>query len=149
MARRTFFSFHHERDNWRVSQVRNSWVAKPDRESAGFWDAAEWEAVRLKTELEITKWIDRQLEGTSVTVVLIGAETANRKYVQYELRRSMVRGNGVLGIRIHNIKDVNGMTDVAGVNPLPKEFPIYDWVLDHGRDNIGEWIEKAAKAALR
>lgn len=37
MARRTFFSFHHGRDSWRVGQVRNSWVVGKDREAAGFW----------------------------------------------------------------------------------------------------------------
>ena len=78
MARRAFFSFHHGRDSWRIGQVRNCWVTKPDRESAGFWDAAEWEEVKLKTPEVIRKWIDKQLEGTSVTVVLIGAETSTR-----------------------------------------------------------------------
>jgi len=31
MARRVFFSFHHERDVWRANVVRHSWVTKPDR----------------------------------------------------------------------------------------------------------------------
>jgi len=47
MARRTFFSFHYERDAWRAGQVRNSWVTQ-DREAAGFWDAAGWEEVKRK-----------------------------------------------------------------------------------------------------
>jgi len=34
MARKVFFSFHYERDIWRASIVRNSWVTKPDREAA-------------------------------------------------------------------------------------------------------------------
>ena len=74
MARRVFFSFHYERDIWLASQVRNSWVTKPDREAAEFWDAASWEEVKKKGEEAIKRWIDKQLEGTSVTVVLIGAE---------------------------------------------------------------------------
>ena len=39
MARKTFFSFHFERDI-SASQVRNSWVTEKDREDAGFWDKA-------------------------------------------------------------------------------------------------------------
>lgn len=148
MTRRAFFSFHHGRDNWRVGQVRNSWVTK-DRETAGFWDAAEWEEVKLKTPLEIKKWIDKQLTGTSVTVVLIGAETSQRTYVKYEIERSIERGNGLIGIYIHNMKDVNSNTDTKGSNPLPAGFATYDWINDNGRDNIGAWIEKAAKAAGR
>lgn len=46
MARKVFFSFHYERDVWRAAQVRNSWVTKPDRETAGFWDSASWEEVK-------------------------------------------------------------------------------------------------------
>jgi hypothetical protein len=88
MATRVFFSFHYERDIWRASQIRNSWVTKPDREAAGFWDAAAWEEVKKKGEEAIKRWIDKQLGGTSVTVVFIGAETSERKYVQYEINQS-------------------------------------------------------------
>jgi hypothetical protein len=161
MARRTFFSFHYERDVWRAGQVRNCWVTKPDRESAGFWDAAAWEEVKRKGEDAIHRWIDNQLNGTSVTVVLIGAETAERKYVGYEIQQSHKKGNGMLGIYIHNMKDSNGRTDIRGANPfanwsipqngrkvlLSEIYPTYDWVNDNGRDNIGGWIETAAKRA--
>ena len=36
----------------------------------------------------VKDWIDRQLKNTSVTVVLIGSETSNRPYVQYEIKKS-------------------------------------------------------------
>ncbi|MDR7298178.1 hypothetical protein J2X16_003527 [Pelomonas aquatica] len=148
MARRTFFSFHHVRDNWRVGQVRNCWVTQ-QREAAGFWDAAEWEKVKLQTPEKIREWIDKQLVGTSVTVVLIGHETSTRPYVKYEIEQSIARGNGLLGIFIHNMKDVEGKTDLKGTNPLPAGYKTYDWVNDDGRSNIGDWIEAAAKAANR
>lgn len=50
MARRVFFSFHYERDVWRASVVRQSWRTKPDRESAGFFDAGLWEEAKQKGE---------------------------------------------------------------------------------------------------
>ena len=160
MARRAFFSFHYERDAWRAGQVRNSWVTK-DRESAGFWDAAAWEEVKKKTDAEIERWIGKQLEGTSVTVVLIGAETSGRTYVGYEIKQSNDKGNGMLGIYIHNLRDVNKKTDTKGTNPLNnwqikrdgKEvllsdiYPTYDWVNDDGYNKLGDWIEAAAKKA--
>ncbi|MCX7610735.1 MAG: TIR domain-containing protein [Ignavibacterium sp.] len=159
MARRVFFSFHYERDVWRASQVRNSWVTKPDRESAGFWDAVEWEEVKKKGDEAIKKWIDKQLEGTSVTVVLIGYETAERKYVQYEIKKSWERGNGLLGIYIHNLKDSNGKTDIKGKNPFDffifkrkdniVKISTYDWIYDNGYNKLNEWIEKAAREAGR
>jgi hypothetical protein len=162
MARRVFFSFHYERDVWRAGQVRNSWVTK-DRESAGFWDAAAWEEVKKKGEAAIEKWIDDQLTGTSVTVVLIGAETSTRPYVGYEIKQSHIKGNGMLGIYVHNMKDINSKTDIKGNNPfanwhieqsgrkilLSEIYPIYDWVSGDGRSNMGDWIEAAAKKVGR
>ncbi len=159
MARRVFFSFHYERDIWRASQIRNSWVTKPNRESAGFWDSASWEAAKKIGEDAIERWINNQLHGTSVTVVLIGTETSERKYVKYEIKRSYEIGNGMLGIYIHNMKDQFGRTDVKGKNPFDNWYlnrnghiiyfsslyHTYDWVYDRGYKNIGDWIEKAAR----
>ena len=161
MPRRVFFSFHYERGIWRASQIRNSWVTKKDREAAGFWDAASWEEVKKKGEDAIKRWIDNNLEGTSVTGVLVGAETNDRKYVDYEIEQSRKRGNGLLAIYIHKMKDVNGRTDVKGANPFDfwhatvngekkyysKIYSTYDWVDDNGYDNLGDWVEKAAKNA--
>jgi len=158
MARRVFFSFHFERDVTRASQIRNSWVTKDDREDAGFWDAASWEAVKKKGEEEIKRWIKDQLNGTSVTVVLIGAETSTRKYVGEEIKQSYNKGNGLLGISIHNMKDIHGNKDSKGINPFDNwhittngqkkifssMYPTYDWITDDGYNNLGKWIEDAA-----
>src|ERR1051325_10893226 len=147
MARRVFFSFHYERDVWRAGQVRNSWVTKPDRESAGFWDAASWESVKKQGEEAVKRWIRNQMSGTSVTVVLIGAETSTREYVQYEIQHSWDTGNGLIGVYIHNMKDVNSRTDIKGADPFVakgwKGFHTYDWVNDNGYANLADWIEQA------
>jgi len=151
MARRVFFSFHYERDIWRAGQVRNSWVTKPDREAAGFWDAAAWEEVKKKGEEAIRRWINKQLEDTSVTVVLIGAETSERKYVRYEINQSWDRDNGLIGIYIHNLKDQNEKTDVRGADPFVKlgykGIKAYDWINDNGYKNLGDWVESPYKRA--
>jgi len=163
MARRVYFSFHYERDVWRANQVRNSWVTKADREAAGFWDAAQFEQVKKQGPDAIKRWIDKNLEGTSVTGVLAGAETSDREWVQYEIQQSLNKGNGLLCIRIHNMKDKDGNTDVKGDNPLDnftveqngKEvplsqiYPTYDWVNDNGYENIGDWTEQAHQIASR
>lgn len=162
MVRKVFFSFHFENDVWRANQVRNNWVTKPDRETAGFVDKAEFEEVKKKGDKAIKKWIDKQLEGTSVTVVLIGSETYERKYVNYEIEQSYNKGNGILGIHIHRLKDQYGNTDKKGKNPFDNHYvdkngkmkyseiyQIYDWKNDDGYNNIGNWIEKAAKDAGR
>jgi hypothetical protein len=148
VARRVFFSFHHERDVWRAGQVRNSWITQ-DRDAAGFWDSAEWEEVKKKDDATIHRWIDRQMSGTSVTVVLIGALTSTRPHVRYEIEQSVAQKKGLLGVRIHMLKDRNGRTDSWGPSPLAYNYPVYDYVAESGYKNIGDWVEAAAKAAGR
>lgn len=158
MARQTFFSFRYKNDNWRASIVRNSWVTQ-ERKAAGFFDSAQWEEVKRKTDPAIAAWIDGQMNGTSVTVVLIGADTAGKKWIDHEITASHKRGNGMLGIYVHGIRDSKGMTSARGQNPFNNfnftknganvTYPVYDWVADEGYRNLGVWIEKAAIAAGR
>lgn len=162
MARRVFFSFHYENDIWRANQVRNSWVGR-NREDCGFWDASLWEATKLKGDAAIYKLIDDGLRNTSVTAVLIGSQTANRKYIEYEILESYKRGNGLLGIYIHNLQNQSGRTDTIGSNPfdfirvpqngynvvLSSLYPTYYWYGNDGYANFGSWVETAARAAGR
>jgi len=155
MPRRVFFSFHHQRDVWRASQVRNSWVTQ-DRIAAGFWDSAEWEEVKRKDLYTIHRWIDRQMEGTSVTVVLIGAETSTRPHVIYEIEQSLLLKKGIVGVRIHDLRNRDGLADGWGANPLSmvtltpggrsldQIYSTYDYVGNDGYRNMGNWIETAA-----
>lgn len=163
MARRVFFSFHYERDAQRAAVVRNHAVTKDGDEAAGYVDKAAWESIEKQGDAAIKKWIAEQLSGTSVTVVLVGPETSNRRWVQYELQESYSRGNGLLAIMLHNIKDFSGNTDTAGnttFGSLGKDkngndayfFQVgktYDWVNSDGYTNFGTWVNEAAKAAGR
>lgn len=160
MARRVFFSFHYGNDVNRSMIVRNSWVTQ-GKEAAGFIDKAEFERVKLKGDKAVENWIDTQLEGTSVTVVLIGQETLERPFVQYEIRKSLERGNGIIGVKINGIRDMytkmpsfSGNTHVAigrYENGTYAYFDnicdgIYDYVLQDGYNKLGDWIEKSAIA---
>lgn len=159
MARKVFFSFHYERDIKRVGQIRNCGLTKPDLESAGFIDAASWESIKKQGVEAIKRWIAQQLDGTSVTVVLIGAETSQREWVIYEIKESYKKGNALLGIYIHNVVDLDKKTDVKGQNPFDQFYikrdgseiclsqicKTYDWVNDGGYDNFGKWVEEAFK----
>jgi hypothetical protein len=161
MARSVFFSFHYKRDVWRAYEIRHTWVTKDDIEDAGYIDAAEFEKVEKEGKEAVKKWIDSQLNGTSVTVVLVGAETSDREYVDYEIEQSSKRGNGLLAIYINKLKDQDKKTDIKGKNPFDlwyktvdgekkyfsSIYSTYDWVDDNGYENLGQWIEEAAERA--
>lgn len=147
MARRAFFSFHFERDIWRTNQVRNCNVVHGP-EIAGYFDHSEYEEAKRGGYDTIRRMIDKHLQYTTVTVVLIGAETASRPWVQYEIEQSIARRNGLVGIRIHDIPNAGRMVDYPG--PLPAvpygvEFPVHDW--RHDARWFADVIEAAGKRA--
>ena len=160
--RRVFFSFDWD-DVWRVNQVRNSWVAKGSYTAAGFVDSAEIETLKRNTSTAIKRWIDDQMHGTSVTCVLIGQQTADSRWVRYEIEQSIEKQNGLIGIFIHNVKDMYGYTSRKGVDPFSRSpfnfrpatnpaYPCcsyYDWIENDGYSSLGDWIEKAASQAGR
>jgi hypothetical protein len=148
MARTVFFSFHYQRDIWRVNQIRNSNVVV-GAAAAGFRDGSLWEEAKKKGDSAIKKIIDDGLVGTSVTVVLIGSETSTRKYVNYEIEKSIERKNGILGLRIHNIRDQNQRTDWPGKTPqmlIDGGHAIYTWT---NSTDFGRWVEEAYQDAKK
>ena len=159
MARRVFFSFHYENDITRSMIVRNSWVTQ-GKEAAGFIDKAAFEQIKRQGDDAVHRWIDKQLEGTSVTVVLIGAETLNRPFVKYEICKSLQRDNAVIGVHINRIIDMRTLVtskrgnvhSVIGYygNKEPAYFDdvcdgIYDYFSQDGYTNMSKWIEAAAR----
>lgn len=163
MARRVFYSFHYDPDNWRVQTVRNikAIEAQPKLSSN------EWETVWRKGDAAIEKWIADQMSGKGCVVVLIGTNTASRPWVKHEIVKGWNDGKGVLGIHIHNLKNSQGLQAAKGANPfdkitmkdgslMSKHVAVYDppysdslKVYNHIANNIESWTEAAAKARGR
>ncbi len=146
MARKVFFSFKYK-DVSRAMVVRNSWVTQ-GKQAAGFVDAADFEKIKRQGDQAIKRWIDSQLNGTSVTVVLVGQHTCSSRWVKYEIEKSIEIGNGLLGIDISKIKDLQGNTSER-CGEIPKGYKFYLWNKDDSYNNMGDWIESAARAAGR
>lgn len=114
MARKSFFSFHYKPDNWRAATVRNIGVIEgnePVKDN-------DWETVTKGGDEAIKKWIANQMYGRSCTVVLVGTNTANRKWINYEIIKSWDDKMGVVGLYIHGLKDSDGNMSTMGSNPF-------------------------------
>ncbi|MEJ5316219.1 MAG: TIR domain-containing protein [Tenuifilum sp.] len=158
MTRRVFYSFHYKPDNWRASQVRNIGKVEGNKPASD----NDWETVTKGGDKAIQKWIDDQLNGRSCTIVLIGENTAGRKWIKYEIEKSWNDGKGLLGIYIHNLKNSAGEQSNKGKNPfddftmqrdnkklssIVKTYDppyttsknVYDYISEH----IEDWIETA------
>lgn len=114
MKRRVFFSFHYRPDIWRASQVRN--IGALDGNSPV--SDNNWEQVKRGGDTAIERWIEGQMKYRSCTVVLVGSNTAHRKWINYEIVKSWNDGMGVVGIHIHGLEDQNGSTSSKGKNPF-------------------------------
>ena len=144
-GRRVYFSFHYKGDVWRATIVRKAGAIN-DRVQGGWVDASLWEETKRAGPDAVQALIEDGLNGTSVTVVLIGAETAERPWVKYEIKRSIERGNGLIGVRIHSLRDQEGHR--GWLNP-----PVPQLMLDQG-SRVYRWSPQAfggqvERAAIR
>jgi hypothetical protein len=145
MARRVFFSFRYS-DVWRVNQIRNMDTIIGCA-AAGFQDASIWEEAKRMGDAVVKRLIDKELEGTTVTVVCVTYGTSTRKFINYEIDRSLARRNGLVAVQIHHLQDRDGTIGSPGAIPPQIEangFRAYKYT---DRSDLAEWIEEAARLA--
>lgn len=156
--RQVFFSFEYNKDAWRASQVRN--MGKVDSNST--FSDNDWEEVKEKSDAKIKEWIDSQMTKRSCLVVLIGATTSGRKWIDYEIEKAYELKKGIVGIHIHNLKDSDGKQTTKGSNPFyhiyvgkdnerlskyvtcfDSDYKLSQYVYDDIKENIEQLIEDA------
>ena len=109
-----FYSFHYDRDAWRVQQIVNRGAL----EGQNILPAQDWEAVKRKGDAAIEKWIADQMAYKQAVVVLVGQQTSSRPWVLYEIRKAWDDNRPLVGVRIHGLADSSGKSDSAGTNPF-------------------------------
>lgn len=126
MARSVFYSFHYDRDVHRVQLVRNINAL----EGQPVLNAQKWEEVRYQGDKAIKNWIDEQMKYKKAVIVLIGAETVNRPWVQYEIEHAWKIKKPLLGIRIHGLASLREGADEEGPRTLFTDdgfsIPVFD-----------------------
>lgn len=153
MARPVFYSFHFDNDVMRVQLVRNIGALEDNKPAS----PNVWEEVKRRGSTAIQNWIDENMKHRQSVVVLVGSETANRHWVQYEIRKAWKEGRGLLGIHIHNLRCPRNGTCSKGPNPFDKiiengtklssvipcyDPPAYD-AYGHISSNMERWVEQA------
>jgi len=152
--RQVFYSFHYDNDVFRVQQIRNIGALEDNKPVS----ANEWENIKRGGEALLKKWIDDNLRYKSCVVVLVGEETANRKWVRYEIKKAWELRKGLVGVYIHNLKDPRMGKSLKGKNPFDQfEFddgtklssvvkcynPNPNDTYNEIKDNLEDWIEEA------
>jgi len=155
MKRQVFYSFDYDRDVFRVQLIRQIGKLEGNTQVT----ANKWEELQLKGDSHIKSWIDENLRYRSCLIVLIGERTANRKWVQYEIKKAKELEKPMFGIYIHNVRALNSAYSPKGSNPFslishdvfdlghyvktynPNGYDAYNDI----RNNISSWTEEAIK----
>lgn len=114
IKRRIFYSFHYAADSWRAATVRNIGVVEGNRPATD----NRWEEVKRGGDMAIRRWIDGQMRHRSCTLVLVGASTAGRRWIDYEIEKSWNNGMGLAGIHIHGLRNQDNRISSKGQNPF-------------------------------
>ena len=150
MARKCFYSFHYKPDCWRAATVRGIGVIEGNEPASD----NEWEAITSgpNQDQRIERWIAQQMAGRTCNIVLVGSDTAGRKWINYEIVKAWTSGLGVVGINIHGLKDRLAFTSSQGRNPfdfvtyLPTQRPLSTIARCYNPDGLDTrqryaWIE--------
>lgn len=155
--KKVFYSFHFDNDVMRVQQIRNIGSLEDNKPVS----ANDWEQVKRGGDSSIQKWIDDNIKYKNCVVVLIGAETANRKWVKYEIKKAWNDKRGLLGIYVHNLKCPRNGLGRQGANPFdqfnmkrdatklssivkcynPISYDAYNDI----KNNLENWVEEAMR----
>jgi len=160
--KRVFYSFHFNNDFFRTMQVQNMGAIEDDEPVS----KNDWEKLKNTGDTAVENWIEKHMKDKECLVLLIGTQTAGRKWINYEIAKAWSDGRGVLGIRIHGLEGTDGQQSVLGANPfsgftvcqdpnkkqwdsiVPVKNPPFvtgKGVYGHISENIEKWIEDAIK----
>lgn len=122
----------------------------------------KWEQIKRGGDRPILNWIDSQVATRSCVIVLVGAHTAERTWIRYEIRKAWNDHKGLLAIHIDQLLDRHRRASRKGMNPfstirltngerMDKYVPAYEppWWLDsrgvykYIADNLEQWVEHA------
>jgi hypothetical protein len=125
----------------------------------------DWETITKGGDAAIERWIAAQMAAKTCAIILIGPETAGRKWISFEISKAWNDGKGVFGIYVHNLKDINGRQTFKGGNPfdhvtftdtgkqLSSVVAVYDppyaestQAYSYIKNNIAAWVETAITA---
>lgn len=142
--RQVFVSYHHDRDQWYYNEFSRifseHYEVITDRSLARQIDSTNVDYVMRQIR---ETWIS----GSSCTIVLCGLETPTRKFVDWEIKASLDKQHGLLGVKLPD----NPILANGGCNKPARlqdniDTKYAEWVwwetLIASPHNLAPWIEK-------
>ena len=97
VKRRVFVSYHHAGD-----QLYYDSLARTYSQALDVFSDTSLDRIIDSDNTDYTRWKINQdnIKGSSCTIVLLGAETPNRKYVDWEIYYTLEANHGLLGVAL-------------------------------------------------
>lgn len=138
-----FISYHYDRDNQIAREITE--IINTDKINV-FSVVRENE--KKKDDEIIKNWVDEEIKKTKITILLISKETLGRKYVSYELSKSLLNGNTVIPILIDSEENAFNEKSIDSVNKKlyeelsGRKLKIRKWFQENGKENILRWLNE-------
>lgn len=95
MSRKIFISYHHQNDQYWANRLGEI------LESQGYTDRSLGERIDSSDDAYIYRRIrEGYIRGSSVTIVLLGSETSERKWIDWETHATLDMKHGLLAVRL-------------------------------------------------
>lgn len=108
MAKRTVFvSYHHQGDQMMVDEFSDIFSETLDV----YTDRRLREPADSDDPDYLNQICRERIQYSSVTIVMVGLETGGRKFVDWEIRDTLYREHGLLGIKIPGHGNANWIPD--------------------------------------
>lgn len=138
-----FISYHYDSDNKIANEITE--IINTDKINI-FTVVRENE--KKKDDDNIRSWIDKEIKKTRITILLISAKTLDRKYVSYELSKSILNGNSIVPILIDS--EENGFNNEKivlirqklDIELSGRRLKIRKWFGENGKENILRWLNE-------
>ena len=141
MPQKVLFVFDVEHDAHRVGQIGDMPTVVVKKLLS---DETQWARIRTKGDQTVQKLMDKAIDQTTATVVLIGGHTDKKDYVRCCIRETIRKGHPLVGIQIHHLEDEQGRVDNPGPKPArikSSGFNVYKYV------NAAALVQRIEEAA--
>lgn len=99
--RKVFISYHHKGEQ----KIVDEFIEKFSEDYEVFTDSSLSDAADSEDVEYLNQVCREAIQGTSVTIVMIGKQTGCRKFVDWEIRYTLYLEHGLVGISRPNLKD--------------------------------------------
>ncbi|MDD5731947.1 MAG: TIR domain-containing protein [Patescibacteria group bacterium] len=138
MARKIFVAFDSNTNLGAYYEIM-SCEALSGYDKNPFYDLGGLFTIRSQGKEGMKNWVEKQLKGTSVVIILRNDETESFEWIGYTIQKSIEYGKGLLLIDIR--EDSGNKYEI----PVLEGYRAFNWYSDNGVENIGKWVEEEAE----